>query len=386
MMFTMAGVYDNLGLYPRAQALLERTLETSRRTFGDEDDQTLKTIQNLAIVMAHQGRYDQTEKLNRQLLEIQRRTRGPDGSGHLDLDEQSGHHYLSAARASSPRRRSWNRQLLDVQRRVLGPEHRNTVRTIANLAAVLMNQGQFTEAEKLNREALTIQQKVFGADNPDTMRSMSTLAIVLYNQEKYAEAENWNRQTLEIQRRIYGPEHPWTLLAMNTQGGDSDRPEEDAEAEQTFPSGAGCPTAPPRHGAPRHLADDDEPGPHPGQRGPVRRGRSHESRTAVAIQRRVLGERHPDTATSIYNLGCIMAQRGNKDEALALLRQAIDNGLPPQTDVNMDKDSALAPLAGDARFVALVAHAKAVAGWSSEAPGSAGEHGEEREADGARRR
>ena len=84
-------------------------------------------------------------------------------------------------------------------------------------------------------------------------------------------------------------------------------------------------------------------------------------RGALAIQRRVLGPQHPDTAASIYNLGCVMAQRGNKDEALSLLRQAVDNGLPPQTDVNMDKDSALAPLRGDARFEALVAHANEVA-------------------------
>ncbi len=189
MMFTMAGVYDNLGIYPRAQALFERALEICRRTFGDDDDQTLKTMQNLAIVMAHQGHYDQTEKLNRQLLEIQRRTRGPEdprtliSMSNLAVVLHQQGQYAEAAQL--------NRQLLDIQRRVLGPEHRNTVRTIANLAAVLIDQGQFAEAETLDREALAIQQKAFGADNPDAIRTMSTLAIVLYNEQKYAEAENW---------------------------------------------------------------------------------------------------------------------------------------------------------------------------------------------------
>ena len=275
MMFTMAGVYDNLGLYPRAQSLFERALELCRRTFGDEDDQTLKTMQNLAIVMAHQGHYDQTERLNRQLFEIQRRTRGPEdprtliSMSNLAVVLHQQGQYAEAAQL--------NRQLLDIQRRVLGPEHRNTVRTIANLAAVLIDQGQFAEAEKLDREALEIQQKAFGADNPDAIRTMSTLAIVLYNQQKYAEAENWNRQTLESQRRVYGPEHPWTLLAMNTMAAILTAQKKYADAEKMYRAGAGHPTAPSRQGAPRHSADDGEPGPHPGRRAPVRRGGSRGS-------------------------------------------------------------------------------------------------------------
>jgi len=358
MMFTMASVYDNLGLYPRAQSLYERTLEICRRTFGPEDDQTLKTMQNLSIVMAHQGHYDQTERWNRQVLDIQRRTRGPEDPGTLIsmsnlavVLHQQGQ-YAEAAQL--------NRQLLDIQRRVLGPEHRNTVRTIANLAAVLTDQGQFAEAEKLDREALDIQQKAFGPDNPETIRTMSWLAIVLYNQQKYAEAEKWNRQTLESQRRVFGPEHPWTLLAMNTMAAILSAEEKYADAEKTYRQALDIQ---------QRLLGKEHPDTLRTMSNMVlvlaseRRYEEAEAmdREVLAIQRRVLGPLHPDTAVSIYNLGCVMAQRGNKDEALSLLRQAVDNGLPPQTDVNMDKDTALAPLTGDARFVALVAHAKEVA-------------------------
>jgi serine/threonine protein kinase/Tfp pilus assembly protein PilF len=358
MMFTMAVVYDNLGLYPRAQALDERALEICRRTFGPEHDQTLKTMQNLAIVMAHQGRYDQTENLLRQLLEIQRRTRGAEdprtsiAMSNLAVVLHQQGKFAEAAQL--------NRQLLDIQRRVLGPEHRNTVRTTANLAAVLIDQGQFAEAEALDREVLAIQQKAFGPDDPDTIRTMSTLAIVLYNQQKYAEAEKWNRLTLEGQRRIYGPEHPWTMLAVNTMAAILSGQEKHADAEKVYRQALDIQ---------RRLLGKEHPdtlrtmvnlvlalaGQHKYDEAEAM------VREALAIQRRVLGPQHPDVAASIYNLGCVMAQRGNKDEALSLLRQAVDGGLPPQMDVNMDKDSALAPLAGDARFVALVAHAKEVA-------------------------
>ena len=261
MMFTMAGVYDNLGLYRRAQSLYERALELCRRTFGPEDDQTLKTMQNLAVVMAHQGHYDQTERWNRQLFDIQRRTRGPEdprtlvSMSNLAVVLHQQGRYAEATQL--------NRPLLDIQRRVLGPEHRNTVRTIANLAAVLIDQGQFAEAEKLDREALAIQQKAFGPDNPDAIRTMSWLAIVLYNQQKYADAEKWNRRPSRASAGWTCPEHPWTLLAI-------------------------------------HYGRDS------GRRGQIRRCRKM-YRQALDIQQRLLGKEHPDTLRTMANLVLVLA-------------------------------------------------------------------------------
>ena len=76
------------------------------------------------------------------------------------------------------------------------------------------------------------------------------------------------------------------------------------------------------------------------------------------IKRRVLGPDNASTAATAYNLGCIASQRGNHTEALSLLRQAIDHGLSPNGDLDMDKDDDLKSLHGDPRFVALVAYAK----------------------------
>ena len=62
-----------------------------------------------------------------------------------------------------------------------------------------------------------------------------------------------------------------------------------------------------------------------------------------------------------YNLGCVAARRGNKDQAIALLSQSVDHGLPPRDDLGMEKDDDLISLQADLRFAALVAHAKHVA-------------------------
>ena len=76
------------------------------------------------------------------------------------------------------------------------------------------------------------------------------------------------------------------------------------------------------------------------------------------IQRRVLGPEHPDTALSTYNLACTSARKGDGNEALSFLREAVDHGLRPDVDLNIEKDPDLQSLHGDPRFAALVAHAK----------------------------
>jgi tetratricopeptide (TPR) repeat protein len=81
-------------------------------------------------------------------------------------------------------------------------------------------------------------------------------------------------------------------------------------------------------------------------------------RETLDIQRRLLGPEHPDTATSAYNVACMLARRGNRDEALSLLREAVDHGLPAGLDLAIEKDPDLKSLHGDPRFAGLVAHAK----------------------------
>ena len=48
------------------------------------------------------------------------------------------------------------------------------------------------------------------------------------------------------------------------------------------------------------------------------------------------------------------------DEALSLLREAVDHGLAPNIALAIEKDPDLSSLSGDSRFTALVTHAKAV--------------------------
>jgi len=357
MMFAMAAVYDNLALYPRAQSLDERALALCRQAFGPDDEHTLKTMQNLGRVLDNEGHYSEAEKLLRAVLDTQRRLQLPE---EKMLQPRANLAFVLYREGQFAEAEKEDRQILETQRRLLGPSHADTLRSMSNLGAVLIDQGKYEEAEKLHREALAIQRSSLGTDHIDTISTMSTLAIVLYQEHKYSEAEQVDREVLDAEKRVYGPEHPYTLLAANSLASIFSAENRLAEADKLYRETLAAQR--------RVLGAEHRYTLMTLTNFSLLLTQEHKyseaeklSRETLAIQRRVLGPKHPDTAAATYNLACVILQTGRKDEALSLLHQAVDNGLAPQMDLDMDQDSALTPLHNDPRFQTLLAHAKEAA-------------------------
>ena len=311
MMHVMGDVYEKLGLYPRAQALQQQSMEIRQRVLGPEHPDTLTSMNDLALDLDDSGHYAEAEKLEREALDISRRVLGLEHPDTLMLMSNLGNtlwqegHYREAEKL--------NRETLGIQRRVLGPEHPGTLRSMNNLATDLDDSDP--EAEKLFRETLDIKRRVLGPEHPDTLLAMSNLAYVLADKGRYAEAEKLHRETVDLRRRVLGPEHPDTLKSMTNLAIVLSREGRNAEAEKL-------------------------------------------EREALDISRRVLGAEHPQTAASIYNLSVIAANKGNRTEALSLLHQALDHGLLLIRALGMENDPDLKSLHGDPRFDALVVYAK----------------------------
>jgi non-specific serine/threonine protein kinase/serine/threonine-protein kinase len=313
MMSVMGDVYDNLGLYSRAQVLQQKAVEIRQRVLGPESPETLKAMSALARILERQGRYAEAETLQRQTLDVQRRVLGREHPDTLRSMDNLANVLNRESRFAEAEKLA--QETLDIRRRVLGPEHPDTLTSMDSLALDLRHDQRDADAETLYRETLDVRRRVLGPDHPDTLTSMNNLANVLSGGGHYAEAEKLHREVLDIRQRVLGPEHPDTLASMNNLAVTLQRMRQYAEAETLL-------------------------------------------RQAADIQRRVLGPDGPGIALSTYNLACLAALQGRQDQALSLLRDAVDHGAPAFVDSFIDKDNDLKSLRGDPRFAALVAHAK----------------------------
>jgi tetratricopeptide (TPR) repeat protein len=276
-MNNLALVLDSQGKYEAAEAMNRQTLSLSEIVLGREHPETLTTMSNLALVLDSQGKYEAAEAINRQTLLLKETVLGHEHPETLTtmnnlatvLNNQGKYEAAEAM----------NRQTLSLSDTVLGPEHPSTLATMSNLATVLARQGKYKAAEAMNRQTLLLKETVLGREHPSTLATMSNLALVLDSQGKYEAAETMNRQTLSLKETVLGREHPETLTTMHNLALvlDSQGKYEAAEAM---------------------------------------------NRQTLSLKETVLGREHPETLMSVYCLAYLLASRHRYDESFALYKRA----------------------------------------------------------------
>ncbi|KAI6355522.1 hypothetical protein MCOR25_008168 [Pyricularia grisea] len=90
------------------------------------------------------------------------------------------------------------RTTLKLSEKVLGQENPDTLISINNLALMLYKQGKYEEAEQMLRTTLALREKVLGLENPDTLSSIKNLVLLLHSQGKYEEAEEMHQKILAL--------------------------------------------------------------------------------------------------------------------------------------------------------------------------------------------
>lgn len=95
---------------------------------GKEHPFTLTSMNNLALVLSSQGKYEEAEEMHGQALAL--------------------------------------------MERVLGKEHPSTLASMINLASVSSSQGKHKQAEEMHGQALALWQMMVGKEHPSTLTSI----------------------------------------------------------------------------------------------------------------------------------------------------------------------------------------------------------------------
>uniref|UniRef100_A0A8C7YY88 Kinesin light chain n=1 Tax=Oryzias sinensis TaxID=183150 RepID=A0A8C7YY88_9TELE len=180
---------------------------------GYEIPARLRTLHNLVIQYASQGRYEVAVPLCKQALEDLEKTSGhdhPDVATMLNilaLVYRDQNKYKEAAHLLN--------DALSIREKTLGKDHPAVAATLNNLAVLYGKRGKYKEAEPLCKRALEIREKVLGKEHPDVAKQLNNLALLCQNQGKYEEVEYYYCRALEIYECRLGPDDPNVAKTKN---------------------------------------------------------------------------------------------------------------------------------------------------------------------------
>ncbi|GAG19798.1 unnamed protein product, partial [marine sediment metagenome] len=167
----MRSVFMKMALWQFLIPLMEEFTGLIEGRLGPEHPDTATSLDNLAMLYWHQGRYEEAEPFYKRALAI--------------------------------------------HEKVSGAEHPDTANSLNNLATLYGDQGRYEEAEPFYKRALAIHEKVSGAEHPDTANSLNNLATLYGDQGRYEEAEPFYKRALAIREKVLGAEHPSTATSLN---------------------------------------------------------------------------------------------------------------------------------------------------------------------------
>ncbi|KAL8364658.1 hypothetical protein RB595_003778 [Gaeumannomyces hyphopodioides] len=168
----LASLYRDQGRWEEAEKLEVEVMETRKTKLGVDHPDTLTSMANLASTFWNQGRWEEAEKL---FVEV-----------------------------------------METHKTKLGVDHPDTLTSMANLASTYSNQGRWQEAEKIEVEVMETSKTKLGVDHPSTLTSMSNLAFTWKDQGRHAKALALIKDCAQARQRVLGPNHPDTLSSLST--------------------------------------------------------------------------------------------------------------------------------------------------------------------------
>jgi eukaryotic-like serine/threonine-protein kinase len=312
--------YDGLGLYDRAQPLLERSLALRRRAFGAAHPEVAESLYALGALHWRRGELDRAEATFRRALEMRRALLG--GADPAVAESLNALGLALVSKAQFDAAEPLLREALAINRRHYGNDHVEVGSNLGNLGLLMKQKGDLAAAEAFYREALAIFRRLFGAAHPEIAIQLNNLAVLQYERGGYAAAEASYREMLPVARRVYGREHPQVALYVHNLAAVLSWRGENDEAERLERESLAMR---------RKLLGDEHEQVGMGlsmlakileEKGELSRSRPlHEE--SLRIHRRAFGEEHPRFATALFNLAALLAQQGEHAAAEPLARQAL---------------------------------------------------------------
>jgi serine/threonine protein kinase/Tfp pilus assembly protein PilF len=213
--FTIIGrMYRRVGMYDKAQHLLERALISGRAAFGPEHPSVAQTLNDLGALAAEKGDYKTAVVSLESALRTRRQIYGPVHTNVANTLAELGRVYQD--HGLNARAEPLHREALAIRRKTLGDEHGETAVSLSDLASVLRLNGDLDGAEALLRTSLEVHRKTRGDAHAMTATTLHDVALIARAKGDWASAESLFRTAMDVHRKALGERHPLVAVTLNS--------------------------------------------------------------------------------------------------------------------------------------------------------------------------
>jgi serine/threonine-protein kinase len=259
------------GNYAEGKTRLESALARQKALYGEENDETARTMKELADLLDHAGDHKAAIGLMQTAIRVQKKIHG-DAPHPALLEAINDLGTLLYEEQRYDENEAMILEALAMAKRLYGDKHAVVSQVLAEFAFILLTRGELERSEATYREVLAMNRSLYGDVHPETAFALGSLSDVQYERGDTQGALATLKESLRMYQKIFPGDHPEVARMMN------------------------------RVGFLLTLARDYA-------------GAERELRTALEMRRRLLGNGNADVGSSLMNLAILEAATGKFTEA-----------------------------------------------------------------------
>jgi hypothetical protein len=214
LLYNGAWYAQTSGNYVESRCMAFLSRKNRLEILGAEDEETLSSTAMLAIAYRLEGRWEEAEQLDVQVMETSKTKLGADHPDTLTSMANLASTYRKQSRWEEAEQLEV--QVMETRKTKFGVDHPDTLMSMANLAATFWNQGRWQEAEQLGVQVMETSKTKLGADHPSTLTSMANLAHTFRSSGQDTAAVLLMAECVRLRDQKLGPDHPHTMYSRST--------------------------------------------------------------------------------------------------------------------------------------------------------------------------
>ncbi|KAH6705333.1 hypothetical protein BKA61DRAFT_581101 [Leptodontidium sp. MPI-SDFR-AT-0119] len=209
--YDLGRTYRLQGRYAEAEEKFSAVREEYSKIFGQESEENLGVLEELAGLYKEQGRWQDTERLYKEIAAILVKA-DPDQKGSAITHLANKVEYF-VRRGRLAEAEDLGTQILVKSRDLLGDEHDTTLILTGTLAGVYSQTGRCDDAIAMGETVLSVRSRRYGVEAPHTLLTTINLGAMYGRCDRSSEAFHILNRTMHITQNALSPEHPLAIRA-----------------------------------------------------------------------------------------------------------------------------------------------------------------------------